>query len=264
MKVELIEPPKEITHESILAYLASCSSVVRDAQPKNNERLFKRLQKESFGDKPSRVFEYVPCKVIGIEPNDPLRRIEQLFGFKVLNTIGFTYYTNARELLNWGWSWDEVLGYIDFTHYKAVKVTAPYFLYGQMSTHNQITSVSHSNRYTQSKLGYWYPPEFEDWYLTDDEVNDTSFQVKDYWDTKVLTDSPQSMQIFMKNDLGIKRREVFARGSDMLEIRVYTLGGYTHNPNGWEQFINQRLHDSHTQLEMRQLAKLIDKEVNMK
>ena len=243
MKVELIEVPTEITHDSVLAYLASCSSVVRDAQPKNNERLFKRLQKESFGDKPSRVFEYVPCKISsGMIQYSTM----QLFGFfyteeQTDNTSVFerAYYTNARELLNWGWTWEEVLKVVDFTNYKAVKVTAPYFLYGQMSTHNQITSVSHSNRYTQSKLGYWCPiPNHPN------------------WDYTVRETTPNSLERIMKA-AGIVRREVFARGSDMLEYRVSTLGGYTNNPNAWEHFINQRLNDSHTQLEMRELASLI-------
>ena len=64
MKVELIPIPSEITDESLKQYLADCSSVVRNAQPKDNNRLFQRLIKESFGNKPSRVFEYIPCKLI--------------------------------------------------------------------------------------------------------------------------------------------------------------------------------------------------------
>lgn len=241
MKVELVEIPTEITDASIKQYLADCSSVVRNKQPKDNDRLFDRLLKESYGAKPSRVFEYIPCVVdshIAFEElsfKDPT----QLFGF--IHEGG--YHTTARELLNWGWSWDDILMYVDFTHYKTVKVEAPYFLYGQASTHNQITSVSHSNRYTEADLGYWKPPEL-------DAIS------QEAWNDTVKSVSPTSLQEMMKQ-FGVTRREVFARGADMLANRVYTLGGYTNNPNAWEHFINQRALDKHTQLEMRILAQMI-------
>lgn len=44
--------------------------------------------------------------------------------------------------------------------------------------------------------------------------------------------------------------------SDMLQNRVFTLGGYTNNPNAFPHFLSQRL-DSHTQLETRDFTKLI-------
>ena len=69
--------------------------------------------------------------------------------------------------------------------------------------------------------------------------------------------SPAELQQYMKSK-GVKRREVWARGSDMLETRVYTLGGYTNTPNGWQHFINQRMRDPHTQAETKELAGLIN------
>lgn len=240
MKVTPIELPTDITSETLKQYLADCSSVVRNAQPKDNERLFQRLLKESFGDKPSRVFEYIPCKLSDAEFMYGSKQANQFFGF----WDGEFYYTNARELLNWGTEWESIVDHVDFTHYRTVKVTAPYFLYGQASTHNQITSVSHSNRYTESGLGYWMP----------DESNQLHSQEE--WDKMIPTVSPEKLQNYMKH-YGVKRREVYARGSDMLAYRVFTLGGYLNNPNAWPQFINQRLHDPHTQLEMRSLTSLI-------
>lgn len=245
MKVELIPTPSVITDESLKQYLAGCASVVRNAQPKNPDRLFNRLLKESFGGKPSRMFEYIPCKVQHkLNSRNVFELTTQFFGFfEVDSNFSPTfYYSNARELLNWGLTWEEIIPLVDFTHYRAVKVTAPYFLYGQASTHNQITSVSHSNRYTESGLGYWKPEE-----VKLDRID---------WDLLVLRASPRDLQDLLRRH-GINRREVYARGSDMLAYRVFTLGGYTNNPNAWPHFINQRLHDAHTQKEMRDLAGLI-------
>ena len=242
MKVELINTPTVITDETLKQYLADCSSVVRNAQPKDNNRLFNRLVKESYGYKASRVFEYIPCKIKHYEIFNP-SYMEQYFGFFDDNY----YYTNTRELLNWGMEWEDVIEVVDFTNYKAVKVTAPYFLYGQASTHTQITSVSHSNRYSYAGLGYWKPSEVS--------MN------QELWNKMVKDDFAPSMLEKIMKEAGITRREVYARGSDMLEYRAYTLGGYTNNPNAWEHFINQRLHDPHTQKEMRDLAELISKAI---
>lgn len=238
MNVTPITLPSEITSDSLKQYLADCSSVVRNAQPKDNDRLFNRLLKESFGDKPSRVFEYIPCKLSDADTG----RHTQYFGF----WDGNFYYTNARELLNWGTSWDSIVDHVDFTHYRAVRVMAPYFLYGQASTHNQITSVSHSNRYTESGLGYWMPDEAHAQYT------------QEGWDFMVPNCSPAVLQEAMRDTMGVKRREVYARGSDMLAYRVFTLGGYCIGDNGWVHFLKQRGLDSHTQKEMRDLAALIE------
>lgn len=251
MKVELIPIPEVISGESVKQYLADCSSVVRNSQPKDNDRLFERLMKESYGDKPSRVFEYVPCTFTWV--NDGFEH-DQYFGFWTKETKWYSYHTTARELLNWGWSWEEVLEVVDFTHYRAVKCTAPYFIYGQLSTHTQITSVSHSNRYTESGLGYWMPEEFSLWF--DNNLGSADYQEE--WNFRVEEYHPKQLQSFMKDTLDIKRREVYARGSDMLEYRVFCLGGYLNNPNAWPHFINQRLHDPHTQKETRDLVALIE------
>lgn len=257
MKAELVEIPTEVTDTNIKQYLADCSSVVRIKQPRDNDKLFERLLKESYGGKASRVFEYVPCTLNKLQ----ITNHDQLFGFyDSYGSASGLYYTNARELFNWGWKWEDILKCIDFTHYRTIKVTAPYFLYGQASTHNQITSVSHSNRYTEANLGYWCPPEYFEWRQSRN-LKLTKEDVQKSWDKFVLNRSPRDLESYMKKALGIKRREVSARGSDMLQNRVYTLGGYTNNPNAWEHFINQRMVDKHTQFEMRKLAVLINIEL---
>lgn len=253
MRAELVQIPTEINDATLKQYLADCSSVVRNAQPKDNERLFQRLLKESFGDKASRVFEYIPCKLEGAEtlldiPTD------QTFGF--FDFDEGMYYTNARELLNWGLSWEIVVSLVDFTNYKAVKITAPYFIYGQLSTHTQITSVSHSNRYTESDLGYWMPDEIKEYWRERGYTFDHAEDLQANWNELVKRTGPVKLQEYAKAK-GVTRREVYARGADMLQYRVATLGGYTNNPNAWPHFINQRLHDPHTQKETRQLAGLI-------
>lgn len=247
MKVTPIQIPTEITDESLKQYLADCSSVVRNAQPKDNDRLFARLMKESYGGKASRVFEYIPCRVHHEKPKIMIEsaKVQQLFGF----FAGNGYYTNARELFSWGWDWGEIVDHVDFSHYRAVRVKAPYFIYGQISTHTQITSVSHSNRYTEAVLGYWMP----------EEIGTT----QEIWDDYVFFAlTPDQLQKLMK-DVGVVRREVYARGSDMLEYRVATLGGYLNNPNAWPHFINQRALDPHTQKETREIAAMIAKEIGM-
>ncbi len=249
MKVELIKPPKEITSDLLKAYLAECASVIRGKPPKDNDKLFNRLIKESYGGKPSRVFEYIPCVTTKGLEDWAIHKI-QLFGF---DDADCKYHTNARELLNWGWRWEDVVDVVDFTNYKAVRCTTPYFVYGQMSTHNQITSVSHSARYTESDLGYWYPEEFG--------FKDLKGRRQFVWDEMVRTYSPIALELYMKNTLGVKRREVFARGSDMLQYRSFTLGGYINGDNAWKHFINQRALDPHTQKETRLVANMIKDEI---
>ena len=244
MKVKLITTPTEITDASLKQYIADCASVVRGVQPKDNDRLFARLIKEGFGDMPSRMFEFIPCVMPMYTLLSYGGKYRQLFGF----AIGEGYHTNARELLTRGWSWDEIIQLVDFTHYRAVHVVAPYFLYGQASTHTQITSVSHSNRYTESGLGYWKPSE-------------VSLAQID-WDLYVGRTPPRELQDTLRR-YGITRREVYARGSDMLQYREFTLGGYLNNPNAWPHFCLQRYSDLHTQLEMRQLTKLIIAEIGI-
>ena len=66
----------------------------------------------------------------------------------------------------------------------------------------------------------------------------------------------------MKDTLGIKRREIHARGSDMLELRISCLGGYTNIPEQWPWFLDQRGKDAHTQLETREVASLISEAIS--
>ena len=233
MTVERIQP-KSTSVEDLQDYIAECSSVVRDKQPRSAEKLWDRLLVESYGDTASRVFEFIPCTIdSGKIPNGD----GQMFGF--FHNENW-YSTNARELLNWGWPIEEILPTVDFTHYRTFKCEAPYFIYGQVSTHNQITSVSHSQRYGTCDRGYWMPPEIE--------------LEEKYWTYAVEDESPSELKLLMK-EYGIKRKEVWDRGADMLQNRVFTIGGYI-QPNGWTHFIDQRL-DSHTQLETREFTKLI-------
>ena len=242
MKVELITA-KSKKLKDIQQYISQLSSVVRDKSPKNAEKLFNRLLTESVGEKASRVLEYIPCH---IKSNiTDLDGVKQFFGF--FGEDG-TYYTNARELLNWGWSLDKVLKYVDFTHYKVFKCESPYYIYGQISTHNQLTTVSHSQRYAKCDRGYWCPPEVRQYMIklkTEDDFND-------WWARCVETFRPYELRELMKKS-GVTRKEIFDRGSDMLQNRVFVIGGYTNNPNAWEHFINQRT-DKHTQLETRLFA----------
>jgi len=250
MKAELIEP-KSNNLKDLQNYIAELSSVVRDQSPKSAEKLFNRLLSESVGDKASRVLEYIPCIVdLDLYSQDIPSKwagnhydILQWFGF----SDGEYYYTNARELLNWGWSIESVLKRVDFTHYKVFKCETPYFVYGQVSTHNQLTTVSHSQRYAECDRGYWMPPEVSE-YLTQES-----------WNVRVETFRPNELKTLMKK-CGVTRKEVFDRGMDMLQNRVFVIGGYTNNPYAWGHFLEQRL-DIHTQLETREFTMLLDEQL---
>ncbi len=237
MKVERIEP-KSKKLKDIREYIAELSSVVRDKSPKSAEKLFSRLLTESVGDKASRVLEYIPCVINWNDvPNDKAN-YNQYFGFYFEDA----YYTNARELLNWGWPMQEVMKTVDFTNYEVFKCETPYFIYGQVSTHNQLTTVSHSQRYAECDRGYWMPPE----------VKDVS---QDAWNHLVENAKPCNLTAFMKNN-GVVRKEIFDRGRDMLQNRVFVIGGYTNNPNAWKHFLLQRM-DKHTQLETQEFANIL-------
>jgi len=241
MKIEVIKTPTKVTKKALQEYLAECVSVVRDKEPKSAEKLWDRLLKESVGGKPSRVFEYIPCTLPSIDYMGS-------FGFDLMQAFGFVttdgkYHTNARELLNVGCSIKEILQYTDFTNYVAFKCETPYFIYGQVSTHTQLTTVSHSQRYADCDRGFWKPPEVG---MSQDEWDKGIDHRWRRWELRKV----------MK-DAGITRKEVFDRGSDMLQNRVFTIGGYTNNPNAWSHFIKQRL-DNHTQLETREFVKLFD------
>lgn len=242
--VEII-PPTDITLESIADYISQCSSVVRDKEPANAMKLLTRLMTESYGDTASRVLEYIPCTLDLIEnPVTDFYHIQQYFGFFEFDQNHNTeiYYTNARELLNWGWTFDDVLAVVDFTNYKTFHCVAPYFIYGQLSTHTQITSVSHSQRYGSCDRGYWKPLEIPNCQ-------------QEWSETIVPYSTPNGLKQLMK-DVGIKRKEVWDRGSDLLQNRVFCLGGYLSNPNALPHFFSQRL-DTHTQKETRDFVQMM-------
>ena len=256
-EVRLIAPPEEITEESIAGYVAECAGVVRDRAPKDAVKLLHRLMTEAYGGKPSRVLEYVPCKwdrdAVACESERLFEPFSQDFGFFHEDF----YYTNARELLNLGWDLDIVMEQIDFSHYKTVQCVAPYFVYGQLSTHTQITSVSHSQRFAETDRGYWCPKEIYEFL----ERSLPEISPQDRWNDVVVYSSPSDLVSIMKNTYGIKRREVWARGADMLQYRPFTLGGYTNNPNAWRWFVDQRTKDNHVQQETRDFVSMISEAV---
>lgn len=258
--------PQSNSLEDLQAYIAECSSVVRDKDPKSPAKLWQRLLTESYAKTASRVFEYVPCRIHVRQ----LPVVQQYFGFYLNIEVApipyeeSYYHTTMRELLNWGWTVEDCLPYVDFTDYKTFKCEAPYFIYGQVSTHNQITSVSHSQRYGTCDRGYWMPPEFLTSQMNQAQIFETSKTgipeilksgANMLWNGLVECSSPTMLKIHMKA-AGITRKEVWDRGADMLQNRVFTLGGYTSNPNAWPHFVDQRL-DSHTQKETREFTQLI-------
>jgi hypothetical protein len=242
-----------VPNESIEEYLARCSSVVHGSQPKSPQKLLKRLLRESIGDKPSRILEYVPVTM----PLEEVILNEKTFGVIRDQQL----ITNMREGLSLMradsqklFTYKDLLSMINFDNYFVVKATAPYFVYGQISTHTQLTSVSHSNRYGESKVHpkYYLPQAIESKNVSQEK-----------WDDIVDTSSPEELVSYMKHS-GCYRREVFARGSDMLRYREFTLGGYV-DEWGWIHFVQQRT-DYHTQFETQffadQIKTMIEEKYN--
>ena len=259
-----IKSMQENTREELDRYLADVCQVVRDKDIKNPHALTDRLLKESYGSKPSSVFAFIPC-VVCIDAFNELNTTEkhgmfrQFFGF-FDNKEGMCH-TNLRELLNFGMSLDEALLYVDFTHYKAFTTRVCGATYNQIRTHTQINFLSFSSRYSDNNNGYYIPEEVSDyfWSLPARYRNENG-GLNLWWKNKVENTAPNKLIKFMK-DVGVKRKEIYNRGADMLRIRPFSIGFNTLNPNSWEHFYNQRALDSHTQLECRTFVKELAKHV---
>jgi len=255
-----IKPMQENTREELDRYLADVCQVVRDKDIKNPHALTDRLLKESYGSKPSSVFAFVPC-VVCIDTFNELNTTEkhgmfrQFFGF--FDDKEGMYHTNLRELLNFGMSLDEALLYVDFTHYKAFTTRVPYFVYQQIRTHSQVQFLSHSARYSEVDYGYFMPDEVIAKLFSLSMLEHT---VQEEWKHLVENNSPKELVNFMKK-VGVKRKEIYNRGADMLRIRPFSIGFNTLNTNSWEHFYNQRALDSHTQLECRIFVKELAKHI---
>ena len=254
--VDTVDPQFDGTIESLQAYIANMSSAVRDKAPKSDEKLWNRLMKEAYGDKPSSVFKFIPCKLEKLELS--YLPANQLFGFFEMGE----YYTSARELLNWGWTWEKILPTVDFTHYRAFKGMTMYKVYQQLRTHTVPHWISHSQRYTESEHGYWYPYEFKAHQIENyNHAHNPDKLLQESWNRTVQNYTPIQLQTLMKLELAIPRREIYALGSDMLQKRVFSGGGYLNNPNDLPHLFNQRGKDPHTQLETKQWTQMLMEEL---
>jgi len=246
-----IKPMQENTREELDRYLADICQVVRDKDIKNPHSLTERLMKESYGDNPSSVFTFVPCIMNKdtITPTMVYNDFIQSFGLIEKKTN--LYHTNLRELLNLGIGLDAALQYVDFTHYKVFTARVPYFVYQQIRTHSQVQFLSHSARYSDVDYGYFMPDGVKK-YLEDMAFIDSDLEInaQPQWNHIVPNSTPNDLIDLMKK-AGVKRKEIYNRGVDMLKIRPFTIGFNTLNPNSWEHFYNQRGKDPHTQLETR-------------
>ena len=262
---------KDVKYDGDIAeYLAKVTQVVYDKDEPSSypDRLLTRLAKESYGDTASHVLSFVPCILKGgdydyfntlKENTSPI--ILDYYGYEAItptapNEQETIYVTSARELLNVGFSIEQVAKVVDFSYFRTVTMVMPNFAYAQLRTHSKVVMLQQSNRYTTSKYGYWYPPEFADYYLSNSNVSRYEMTSQEYWDNMVEHSTPTELTAFMKDELGVKR-EVYSRGRDMLQIRVCSLGFDMLNPNSYQHFINERMRSSHTQQATREVVKAI-------
>ena len=254
-KIEKIKPMVENTIEELYRYIADVSGVVRDKEIKNPEKLFNRLTTEAVGGKASSVLAFVPV-VLHRSKNQEFvdKFFSRVYDNKFVQYFGFIdnkedkYCTNMREMLNIGCTIDEILPHIDFTNYQAYKAMVPYFIYQQIRTHTQVNFLSHSQRYTDVDYGYYKPNEVD--------------MTQEQWNTRVENTTPKELKTFLKNGCNVIRKEIYARGADMLKYRPFTMGFNTLNPNSWKHFKDERS-TPHTQLETRnfvsQLSDIVKK-----
>jgi len=244
--VEFVETPKEITEESLAEYIAKLAGVVYDKDVKNPMKRFKALQSEAYGSSPSRMLEYIPCKIESRQgvvdiANSTLRNDGQLFGF----FKDKTYYTNMRELLNWNWKVEWILEAVDFTDYKAFRCETPYMVYKILNTHSQLTTIPHSQKYTETDIGYWMPPGV--------------YEVQETWNRNAQNWSKLDLSNYMKA-CGISRKEIYDCGFDSLQIKPFSIGGYTSNDNSWKWLLNKQS-SKRAQPEIRDFVQLFKKEI---
>ena len=124
-KIEITELPDDYTPESIIAFAARCAGV------------------EGFDSEdviPPRIKEMLPCVVEGI---DAINEID----FNDGRLSGFfkngMYHTSARELEAWGWSFQEILDALSFSHWHTLKVTAPKHIYESVSRIGTVRTFRH-------------------------------------------------------------------------------------------------------------------------
>jgi len=244
--IELVQPPVEITEESLANYIASLVDVVYAKEVKNPMKRFKALQTEAYANTASHVMSFIPV-IFGSEHIKSICNLSDIQNGLTIQNFGFfqnnQYFTNMREMLNLEWTVKELLPFVDFTHYKVFKCKAPRFSYNHCRTHSQMTMVSFSARYSDNKNGYFKPFE----------INCTQAE----WDHIVENTSPIDLLLYMKNN-GITRKEVYTRGKDSLQMVDFSIGGYTNSPYAWKWFINQRS-DNHTQEETKNFVKMFKK-----
>jgi hypothetical protein len=106
--------------------------------------------------------------------------------------------------------------------------------------------LSHSARYSEVNYGYFKPDE-----INIDRAN---------WNFIVENMSKDAIKRFMKQN-GVKRREIYDRGSDSLKIRPFSIGFDVEDEYSWKHFFNQRGIDPHTQLETRDFVNELNKKV---
>jgi len=251
-----ITPPKEITKLSVAEYLAEVARVVYNRKEPSSKplNLLQRLMKESYGDTPSNLLSFVPCTLPAYIEGLRLDR-GKLFGY----FFGGMYRTSLRELLIPLDGIEEWLKYIDFDKYEVYHAEVPYFIYQQIRTHTQIQFVSHSARFTDVNLGYWYPEEWVSYF--DDVVNERKtdkrliieYGTEDAWSHFVENNSPADLERFMREVLQVKDRGVYSRGIDMLRIRPFTIGLDTVSPYAYQHFVNERT-TKHTQTQTREFV----------
>ena len=194
----------------ISKYLAGCLGVTCS----NN--LLDGLLKKHANGRVGRELELIPCTIS--------KKVNGLYSASQRKAGGVN--TNAYDLLNIGWSFDEVLKVVDFNGYHVTMVTdAPYFVYQQIATTSKnLTIIQH--RFDPELSTYWKP----------DELEDVPQRV---WDTGVgAVWSPNALKMKMR-DAGITRKEILDMGADMLRIQPFTIGGYLNNSFAWGSFFKQ-------------------------
>lgn len=273
-------------------FVSDAAAISRGKFKSNNSKTrFKSLLKEAHGKTPSRPVEFCPVvlhvyflknkahihtldqKVISVLDMD--RFSNELAGHSYIE--GDILYTNLRALLNAGIPYDkipyatqeEVNEY--YGPFKAVRVSAPMFVFNHLVTHTMLSKEARSERYVEmDNSDYWLPSDFEERLESLAKDKYPHLFSNEDWDIysikKFLLDVASQKEVmgFFKS-LGYKR-EVYQRAMLEFRYKTFIMVGWSNDPKRWEHLINQReagKTKSHTQLETRKTVEAIAKVIGI-
>lgn len=226
-------------------FLADCASVCRGKECSSNPKVtYERVMKESFGGKPGRPAEFIPVVT------DYDFFIDDRF-------VNFSYddSLNYSTLRNLDYSFNKFNTPDKVADFKVFKLNLPMFVWAQIVTHTQISTMSQSDRICEVH-DYWLPTDLIERLNNSDEVlgYDVVLQkhTKEKFLFEMINSFPQAEVQAVLRRLGY-HREVYSRFPYYAKYKTFMMAAWNNNPLTYQHFINERT-TPHTQKETREVA----------